>query len=224
MRSTAPCTADDLIDVIERLVAERGAPPSICAWTTGPNSIAWALRDWCRLSRHQDPLHRARLALGERLRRVVQRPVPRRAAQHRGVRRPLPKPGSLSKPGGWSTTPGGPTRPLGDSPRPSSPSTGPSNTNQPSRNSWTRLPGTPSAKPACRQEIAVAHPAPASSAIIASPTEWARLAREAASHRKRFRYQIAAQSALGCRSSAAQLDARASIDLTSTRMSLVSSS
>ena len=59
----------------------------------GPELIAWALRDWCRLHRHDDELHRAGLAVGEPLRRELQRPDPRRAAQHRGVRQPARGPG-----------------------------------------------------------------------------------------------------------------------------------
>ena len=41
--------ADDVVDVLERLVAERGAPGFI-RMDNGPELIAWALRDWCRLS------------------------------------------------------------------------------------------------------------------------------------------------------------------------------
>jgi putative transposase len=42
------CTADDVVAIIERLVATRGAPghPRM---DNGPELIAWALRDWCRL-------------------------------------------------------------------------------------------------------------------------------------------------------------------------------
>ncbi len=41
--------ADDLIDVVEHLVAERGAP-AFLRMDNGPELTAWALRDWCRLS------------------------------------------------------------------------------------------------------------------------------------------------------------------------------
>jgi len=41
--------ADDLVAVIERLVAERGAP-TFLRMDNGPELVAWALRDWCRLS------------------------------------------------------------------------------------------------------------------------------------------------------------------------------
>ena len=42
-------TADDVITVFERLVAERGAPGFV-RMDNGPELIAWALRDWCRLT------------------------------------------------------------------------------------------------------------------------------------------------------------------------------
>ena len=44
------CTADDVVAIIERLVAERGAPGHL-RMDNGPELIAWALRDWCRLHR-----------------------------------------------------------------------------------------------------------------------------------------------------------------------------
>jgi transposase InsO family protein len=43
------CTADDLVTVLDKLVADRGAPAHLRA-DNGPELIAWALRDWCRLS------------------------------------------------------------------------------------------------------------------------------------------------------------------------------
>lgn len=43
------CDADQLIDVLELLMAERGAPVHL-RMDNGPEMIAWALRDWCRLS------------------------------------------------------------------------------------------------------------------------------------------------------------------------------
>ncbi len=42
------CTADDVVGIIERLVAHRGAPKHL-RMDNGPELIAWALRDWCRL-------------------------------------------------------------------------------------------------------------------------------------------------------------------------------
>ena len=46
--SAGTCTADDVVAIIERLVAERGAPGHL-RMDNGPELIAWALRDWCRL-------------------------------------------------------------------------------------------------------------------------------------------------------------------------------
>jgi putative transposase len=43
-------TSDDLVGVIERLVAERGAPAYL-RMDNGPELTAWALREWCRLSK-----------------------------------------------------------------------------------------------------------------------------------------------------------------------------
>jgi putative transposase len=48
MRVARNCTAEDLITVIATLVAERGAPTHL-RMDNGPELIAWALRDWCRL-------------------------------------------------------------------------------------------------------------------------------------------------------------------------------
>jgi putative transposase len=43
-------TSDYLVEIIERLVAERGAPAYL-RMDNGPELTAWALREWCRLSR-----------------------------------------------------------------------------------------------------------------------------------------------------------------------------
>jgi putative transposase len=49
MRVGRSCTADDLVNVLDDLVADRGAPGHLRA-DNGPELIAWALREWCRLS------------------------------------------------------------------------------------------------------------------------------------------------------------------------------
>ena len=49
MEVSRSSTSDDLVDLIERLVTERGAPTYI-RMDNGPELTAWALRDWCRLS------------------------------------------------------------------------------------------------------------------------------------------------------------------------------
>jgi transposase InsO family protein len=58
MRVGRTCDAEDVVTVIETLVAERGAPQHLRI-DNGPELIAWALRDWCRLAgtttRHIEP-------------------------------------------------------------------------------------------------------------------------------------------------------------------------
>ncbi len=46
-RTARSCTAEDLVRVLERLVAERGAPEHLRC-DNGPELIAFTLRDWCR--------------------------------------------------------------------------------------------------------------------------------------------------------------------------------
>ena len=48
MRVGRHCTAEDLVVELDRLVVEHGAPSSLRC-DNGPELIAWALRDWCRL-------------------------------------------------------------------------------------------------------------------------------------------------------------------------------
>jgi putative transposase len=49
MRVGRTCDADDVVATIEALVAERGAPGHL-RMDNGPELVAWALRDWCRLA------------------------------------------------------------------------------------------------------------------------------------------------------------------------------
>ncbi len=49
MEVARTCTSDVVVSVIERLCAERGAPGYL-RMDNGPELVAWALRDWCRLS------------------------------------------------------------------------------------------------------------------------------------------------------------------------------
>jgi putative transposase len=49
MRVGRTCDADQVIAVIEALVADRGAPVYLRC-DNGPELIAWGLRDWCRLA------------------------------------------------------------------------------------------------------------------------------------------------------------------------------
>lgn len=48
MRVGRCCTADDLVVVLDRLVELYGQPEALRC-DNGPELIAWALRDWCRL-------------------------------------------------------------------------------------------------------------------------------------------------------------------------------
>jgi putative transposase len=49
IRAERTCTAEDLVAVIEDLVFTRGAPEYVRA-DNGPEMIAWALRDYCRVA------------------------------------------------------------------------------------------------------------------------------------------------------------------------------
>ena len=49
MRVGRSCDADQVVAVIESLVAERGAPGHL-RMDNGPELVAWALREWCRLA------------------------------------------------------------------------------------------------------------------------------------------------------------------------------
>jgi len=49
MRVGRTCTGDEVVDVLTDLVAVRGAPEHL-RMDNGPEMIAWALRDYCRLA------------------------------------------------------------------------------------------------------------------------------------------------------------------------------
>ena len=49
MRVGRTCTSDEVVDVLVNLVAVRGAPKNL-RMDNGPEMIAWALRDYCRLA------------------------------------------------------------------------------------------------------------------------------------------------------------------------------
>jgi len=49
MRVARTCTADDLVEALAGLTAGRGVPQHLRI-DNGPELLAWALRDWCRLS------------------------------------------------------------------------------------------------------------------------------------------------------------------------------
>jgi putative transposase len=73
MRVGRSCTADDLLVELDRLVDRYGAPSSLRC-DNGPELIAWALRDWCRMSRIGISYIEPGSPVGERLRRELQRP------------------------------------------------------------------------------------------------------------------------------------------------------
>ena len=49
IRVARSCTAEDVVQVIASLIAERGAPAYLRS-DNGPEFIAWALRDYCRMT------------------------------------------------------------------------------------------------------------------------------------------------------------------------------
>ncbi len=49
-QSRRTCTAEDLVAVIDDLVLTRGGAPEYLRADNGPEMIAWALRDYCRLA------------------------------------------------------------------------------------------------------------------------------------------------------------------------------
>jgi transposase InsO family protein len=49
MRVSRTCTSDEVVEVLAGLVAVRGAPEHL-RMDNGPEMIAWALRDYCRLA------------------------------------------------------------------------------------------------------------------------------------------------------------------------------
>ena len=72
MRVGRGCDADRVVAELEEIVTEGGAPCYLRC-DNGPEFIAAALSDWCRFSRTGSVFHRARLAMAEPLRRIVQR-------------------------------------------------------------------------------------------------------------------------------------------------------
>jgi hypothetical protein len=49
MRVGRSCNADELIEVVEALAAERGAPQYL-RMDNGPELMAWGLHEWCRIA------------------------------------------------------------------------------------------------------------------------------------------------------------------------------
>ena len=79
--------ADGVVDCLERLVAERGAPAHV-RFDHGPEFIAHAVAEWPLQGQHRHRVHRSGLAVAERLDRVVQRPPARRVLERSALRFP----------------------------------------------------------------------------------------------------------------------------------------
>ena len=85
IRVARTCTGDDLVEELAQLVAQRGAPTYLRA-DNGPELIAWALRDYCRMTLMCTSYIEPGSPWENPFCRVLQRTPARRAAQHRGVR------------------------------------------------------------------------------------------------------------------------------------------
>ena len=135
MRVARNCTADDLVTIIDALVAERGAPTHL-RMDNGPELIAWALRDWCRMNgtatSYIEPGSPWENPFVESFNGRVRDELLN--IEEFGTLSSKRK--SSPKAGASSTTPTDPTAPSAVSPPPSTPSNGPS-TSQHSHDSWT---------------------------------------------------------------------------------------
>ena len=69
-------TSGDVIDVLRELVLIRQAPQHVRS-DNGPEFIANAIRSWLESARGGDVVHRAGVAVGERLRRELPRATAR---------------------------------------------------------------------------------------------------------------------------------------------------
>ncbi len=85
IRVDRTCTAEGLVAVIEDLVLTRGAPEYLRA-DNGPEMIAWALRDYCRLTGTTTTYIEPGSPWENPFVESLQRPTARRASEHRGVR------------------------------------------------------------------------------------------------------------------------------------------
>jgi putative transposase len=135
LRVGRSCTADDLVNVLNDLVADRGAPAHLRA-DNGPELIAWALREWCRLSGAQT----CYIEPGSPWENPTSSPSTAGSATSCSTSRnspASPSPRSWSRPGGSRTTPTGLTPPSTGSPRPSTRPPGPAPPNPHSHSEWT---------------------------------------------------------------------------------------
>jgi putative transposase len=67
--------ADHVVAVLDRLALERGGPPVYVRMDNGPELVASRHRGLVPVQRHRQRVHRSRLAVAERVDRVVQRPL-----------------------------------------------------------------------------------------------------------------------------------------------------
>ena len=72
--------ADGVVDVLDRLALKHGAPHYV-RFDNGPEFVAHAVQRLVPIQQRRFTFHRSRLAMAERLDRVVQRPATRRTAQ-----------------------------------------------------------------------------------------------------------------------------------------------
>jgi len=68
--------ADHVINILDRIVAERGVAPVWARFDNGPEFVAHAVADWCRFVGTDSVFIEPWLTVAERLDRVVQRPIP----------------------------------------------------------------------------------------------------------------------------------------------------
>ena len=79
---------DKVVDVLDRIVAERGTHPEFVRCDNGPEMTSNALRDWCRFSRTGAAFIEPGSPWENPFVESLQQPRPRRAAQRRGVQLP----------------------------------------------------------------------------------------------------------------------------------------
>lgn len=77
--------ADTAVAVLDRMVLKRGCSPRFIRCDNGPELTANALRGLVPVLPRWERVHRARLAVAERLRRVLRFTHPRRAARRRDL-------------------------------------------------------------------------------------------------------------------------------------------
>jgi len=103
MRVGRACTSDEVVAVLGDPVAARGAPEHL-PMDNGPEMIAWALRDYCRLA-GLAPCSSSPASHGRTRSWSPSTAAPATKCSTRRSSPPCSRPRSSSKPGGPSTTP-----------------------------------------------------------------------------------------------------------------------